>query len=297
MMSLKRLFAPFAAIVAFLAPAADARAPEPVRPALWAVSDADTTIYLFGTIHLLPDEFQWRTPRFDRAVAGSQQLVVETLIDQKNPTRLMSALSALGYAKGLPPLDQRVAPKLRPALATAVKKSGIPAQFFDQMKTWTAAFMLMGTQYKEMGLKGTAGVETVLRANFEGAGKPIGELETNVEQLGVFNTLPEEAQRLLLEGAIETPADSSKEFNSMLKAWSRGDVSAISRSFDQQLSASPALKDALMKRRNNNWSRWIEQRMAQPGAVMIAVGAGHLAGPDSVISNLKKDGYRVERLQ
>ena len=296
-MSFKRLFAPFAAIVAFLAPAADARAPEPVRPALWAVSDADTTIYLFGTIHLLPDEFKWRTPRFDQAVAGSQQLVVETLIDQKNPTRLMSALSSLGYAKGLPPLDQRVAPKLRPALAVAVKKSGIPAQFFDQMKTWTAAFMLMGTQYKEMGLKGTAGVETVLRANFEGAGKPIGELETNVEQLSFFNTLPEEAQRLLLEGAIETPANSSKEFNSMLSAWSRGDVAAISRSFDQQLSASPALKDALMKRRNNNWSRWIEQRMAQPGAVMIAVGAGHLAGPDSVISNLKKDGFRVERLQ
>ena len=37
--------------------------------------------------------------------------------------------------------------------------------------------------------------------------------------------------------------------------------------------------------------------MAQPGAVMIAVGAGHLAGKDSVIALLKKDGYRVRRVQ
>jgi uncharacterized protein YbaP (TraB family) len=76
-----------------------------------------------------------------------------------------------------------------------------------------------------------------------------------------------------------------------------GDVDAISRTFDQEMAGSPELKEALIKRRNANWSRWIEQRMAQPGAVMIAVGAGHLAGPDSVISLLKKDGYRVERVQ
>ena len=44
-------------------------------------------------------------------------------------------------------------------------------------------------------------------------------------------------------------------------------------------------------------SKWIEQRMAQPGAIMVAVGAGHLAGRDSVIDLLKRDGYRVRRLQ
>ena len=83
----------------------------------------------------------------------------------------------------------------------------------------------------------------------------------------------------------------------MLKAWAKGDVEQISRTFDQELTGSPELKDALIKRRNASWSKWIEQRMTQPGAVMIAVGAGHLAGPDSVISLLKRDGYRVTRLQ
>jgi uncharacterized protein YbaP (TraB family) len=57
------------------------------------------------------------------------------------------------------------------------------------------------------------------------------------------------------------------------------------------------LKHALIEQRNANWSRWIEQRMSQPGAIMIAVGAGHLAGKDSVIDMLKKSGYQVRRLQ
>jgi hypothetical protein len=57
------------------------------------------------------------------------------------------------------------------------------------------------------------------------------------------------------------------------------------------------MQQALIRQRNANWSKWIEQRMAQPGAVMIAVGAGHLAGRDSVVEMLKKDGYKVQRLQ
>ena len=83
----------------------------------------------------------------------------------------------------------------------------------------------------------------------------------------------------------------------MLAAWVKGDVNGIARTFNRDLSGSPELQQALIKQRNANWSKWIEQRMAQPGAIMIAVGAGHLAGPGSVIDLLKRDGYHVHRLQ
>ena len=87
------------------------------------------------------------------------------------------------------------------------------------------------------------------------------------------------------------------EFGGMLSAWSKGDVKGIARTFDQDLSGSPELAQNLIKKRNANWSKWIEQRMSQPGAIMVAVGAGHLAGRDSVIDLLKRNGYRVRRLQ
>ena len=274
---------------------AEARTPKIAHPALWEVTDPDTTIYLFGTIHLLPDDLQWRTPKLDDAMASSQELVVETIVDEKNPTKLMSAMASLGLAKGLPPIMARVPAAQRPALAAAIKKSGVPEMAYNGMKTWMAAFLLLGDQFKALGLSG--GAEKVLKTSFTGEGKTIGELETNVEQLSFFDRLPESAQLALLEGAIEDQKATNTEFSGMLDAWARGDVKGIAQTFDRELSDSPALQQELIEQRNANWSKWIEQRMAEPGTIMIAVGAGHLAGHYSVLELLKRDGYRVRRLQ
>jgi uncharacterized protein YbaP (TraB family) len=293
----QRLFAPIAALLAFGAAApAPARTPL-ARPALWAVADADTTIYLFGTIHLLPENYQWRTARFDQALQGSRELVVETIVDEKNPAQIVAAMQQLGFSSGLPPIAQRVPPARRAALAAAIAKSGVPAVAFDRMETWAAAFLLLGNQFRSMGLQGGEGVESVLRNKFISDNKPIGELETNFEQLSYFDRLPERAQRALLEGALTDSPATKKQFDGMLKAWSRGDVAGIARSFDKDMAASPELKQSLISQRNANWSKWIEQRMAEPGQVMIAVGAGHLAGKDSVIAMLQKQGYTVRRVQ
>jgi uncharacterized protein YbaP (TraB family) len=281
------------AVTALLPQAAEAKG----APAMWSVSDADTTVYLFGTIHLLPADYKWRTPKFDQAIAGSNELVVETIIDEKNPTELMAVMARLAVSPGLPPISERVPPAKRALLADAIRKSGIPQAAFDRLETWAAAFLLLANQFKELELKGEEGVEVVLRGSFAAQGKPIGQLETNAEQLGFFDALSEASQRQLLEGAIESSPETRKEFQAMLASWARGDVAAIARSFNSDLSASPELMNALIKRRNANWSKWIERRMAQPGSVMIAVGAGHLAGKDSVIELLKRDGYRVRRVQ
>jgi hypothetical protein len=166
---------------------------------------------------------------------------------------------------------------------------------YNGMKTWMAAFLLLGDQFRALGLSG--GAEGVLKNSFTSEGKPIGELETNVQQLSFFDRLPEAAQLALLEGAIEDQKATSTEFSGMLDAWAKGDVKGIAQTFDRELSDSPALQQELLKQRNANWSKWIEQRMTEPGTIMIAVGAGHLAGDYSVLELLKRDGYKVRRLQ
>ena len=291
---LRRFVAPVTALLA-LGSAAEARTPQLAKPALWAVSDADTTIYLFGTIHLLPSDLKWRTPRLDQAMTSSQELVVETIIDDKNPTKLMSAMASIGLAKGLPPIAERVPPAKRAALKAAIKKSGVPEPAYNAMKTWMAAFLLLSNQFRDLGLSG--GVEGVLRNDFIARNKPIGELESNLEQLSFFDRLPESAQRNLLEGALEEDTAVKREFGGMLDAWSRGDVNGIARTFDHDLSGSPEMRDSLIRQRNSNWSKWIERRMTQPGEVMVAVGAGHLAGRHSVLEMLRKDGYTIRRVE
>jgi len=144
-------------------------------------------------------------------------------------------------------------------------KSGFPPQGLDKMKTWTAAFILLGNKFRELGLSG--GVEGVLKSSFTSDGKKIGELESNLEQLSFFDKLPEAAQRSLLEGAIDDNKAMDAEFAGMLKAWTAGDVQGIARTFDRDLSGSPALQHSLIHQRNANWSKWIEQRMTKPGSV------------------------------
>lgn len=267
------------------------------RPALWEVSDPDTKIYLFGTIHLLPKNYAWRSKALDRAIASSDTLVIETIVDPKNPAELVRELVRLGYADGLPPLANRIDPAKRPMLEAAIAKSGLPRPIFDRMRTWAAAFTLLGVQFKELGLQGEEGVENNLRTAFAAAGKPVGQLETNGEQLGFFNTLPAKAQRDLLEGAIEAPKAASQDFARMLSVWASGDVAGIAKTFNDQLAGSPDLMDALIRRRNVSWTQWVQRRLAAPGTVLLAVGAGHLAGPDSVQTMLERDGYRVRRIQ
>lgn len=286
-------FVGFAAVSVANPQAAEAAA----KPALWEVSDPDTTIYLFGTIHLLPQNYAWKTRAIERAIARSDTLYVETIVDTKDPRALAGELARLGFSPGLPPIASRIHPHKRPLLEAAITKSGIPRKVFDSMETWAAAFTLLGVQFKELGLHGQHGVEETLRQAFAAAGKPVGELESNSEQLGFFDTLPQSAQRALLEGAIETPQKMSGDFSNMLRSWANGDVEAIARAFNEDLSGSPELMDALLKRRNANWSKWIERRLAAPGTIMIAVGAGHLAGPDSVQALLQRGGYRIRRVQ
>ena len=282
------------AATAFAAPPAMAAA---AKPALWEVSDPDTKIYLFGTIHLLPTNYPWRTRAMEKAIASSDTLYVETIVDQQNPRVLAAELARLGFSPGLLPLASRIHPAKRPLLEAAIANSGVPRHVFDRMETWAAAFTLLGVQFKSLGLHGEHGVEQTLRTAFAAAGKPVGQLETNAEQLGFFDTLSQPAQRALLEGAIQAPANFSADFGTMLRSWINGDVESIARTFNHDLAQSPELRSALLERRNVNWSRWIEKRLAQPGTVMVAVGAGHLAGPDSVQSLLASAGYRVKRIQ
>jgi len=292
-----RRLAVVSAIAASACAAAPAAAPPAASPALWKLADEDTTIYLFGTIHLLPKETKWRSPAFDQVAAGSDTLVVETVIDEANPAATVGELMKLAVSPGLPPLVERVPADKRDALVTAVAKSGIPAQIYDRLETWAVAFMLLSVQFQGLGLDSASGVENVLKKQFKEGGKPIDQLETNAEQLGFFDRLSEETQRNFLVSVLDDPAAMKDQFGGMLDAWARGDVKAIGDSFNRDLAKAPELKDALLVKRNANWAKWLKGRLDQPGTLLVAVGAGHLAGDQSVQAMLEKQGVKVTRVQ
>jgi uncharacterized protein YbaP (TraB family) len=277
--------------------AAQAAAPaKAARPAMWKVADADTTLYLFGTIHLLPKGQGWRTPAMDSALAGADELVLEVAnIDDVMASA--QAMAKLGMSPGLPPIAERVPEGKRAALKAMIAESGYPEAVYDRLETWAAALPLLGVTFKRLGLDPSLGVESQIGAPFKASGRTVTGLETIEQQLGYLDTLSEPAQRAFLLSVVEDSSATRKQFRQMLDAWASGDLKGIARTFDDETQMSPELKAALMSRRNAAWAGWLERRMAKPGTAFVAVGAGHLVGEDSVQSMLRKKGIKAKRVQ
>jgi uncharacterized protein len=272
------------------APAAEA------KPALWKLSDADTTIYLFGTIHILPHNLKWQTPRMEAAMNAADTLVLEAVLDAA-PQSASVTMATLGTSPNLPPLLDRVPPAKRAVVQAAVSQAGLSMASLDKLETWAAALTLGSTGMAALDATHEDGAEQVLLRKFRGAHKPVSGLETPAEQLGYFDTLPEAAQRVFLISVAEDTSDPKAEYAAMLKAWTSGNERAIALSYDDTSKLSPALADALVRQRNTKWTRWIAARMAQPGTVFVAVGAGHLAGANSLEAMLAAKGLKAVRVQ
>lgn len=274
----------------------EAKAPAVAHPALWKVVDADTTVYLFGTVHLLPKGLAWTSPKLAAAIAASHDLVLETVLP-KDPAALAATMAKLGVSPNLPPLLDRVPPAKRAALKVVIDKSKIPIAALDRLETWAAALALTAQSTQAAGLSNDEGAEAQLTSRFEKAGKPISGLETPEQQLGYFDTLPESAQRRFLASVADDDTKAQGDLDAMISSWRAGDVRRIALSFDDELKDSPELTAALITRRNANWANWVAARMTRPGTVFVAVGAGHLAGPGSVEAQLEKRGLKVVRVQ
>ncbi len=266
------------------------------KPGLWKVADADTTVYLFGTIHMLPEGLEWRTPAIEGAMKASDGLVTEAVLGD-DPMAAAQAMAKLAIRPGLPPVLERIPAEKRPALEAMMKQTGIPVAALNPLETWAVALTLLSVSLQKMGLRPELGVEKRLEAGYKAAGKPISGLETLDQQMGFFDGLSEEAQRAFLVGVIDSPAESKAEFDAMVKAWTSGDTDAIAETFDSETTFSPELREVLMKRRNAAWAEWVKRRLDQPGTVFVAVGAGHLAGKDSVQTLLGAKGLRATRVQ
>jgi len=277
------------------APVVEAEEKAP-RPALWLLADEDTEIYLFGTIHILPPGFKWRSAALDRVVEQADELVVETY---GGPEEALPEAALDMFLLDEPsPILERVPADRREALKAAIEAGPLPVGTYDAMETWAAAMILGLAQllgdYQVDSADDAPGVEDVLEAAFRDAGKPIGSVEDPVAVLASLSGLPADLQSELLLQAIEGAAEERPEVDPELGAWIAGDAEEMEVSEADGLPAP--LYEVLLPRRNAAWVRWLKARLERPGVVLFAVGAAHLAGPDSVQRMLADQGMVARRV-
>jgi uncharacterized protein YbaP (TraB family) len=265
------------------------------RPALWAVKDADTTIYLFGTVHLLPNDADWHDATLDRAVADSQALYIELTDD--DPGNMMALVLRYGL-DAAHPLSSQLDADEQQRLRTVATEAGVPGgmQALNVMRPWLAALTLTTAPLLKAGLDPEHGVDKQLKAQMSAAGKQVFGLETAEQQMRFLADMPQEVQLDFLRSAMRDADKGPTQLPRLIDAWKDGDVATIARLEDEDMrQTAPELYQRLLVQRNEAWAAKIAAQLQQPGTVFIAVGAAHLAGPDSVQAQLHKLGIEAAR--
>ena len=269
------------------------------HPAIWKISDTDTTIYLFGTVHSLPPGFRWRNPVLEGVIVRADMLLLEST-DKDDDVTFLEGLPQ-EQAGSMPPLLDRVSHRYRAKLASI--QSVLPEETvknMDAMPSWIAAMGIGFVRDLIVGDMPSAGADDWLEAHFRSIGRPVEAIEDSKQVVTNINAIPEAAQRLMLEAAIAAPDRTHDQLDAPAQAWAQGNVGADSPLMIQpeDLDPSSAMADPLLARRNAEWvETLLHKELARPGTILFAAGAGHFVGPGSVIDLLQKRGVRVERVQ
>lgn len=264
-------------------------------PALWVVKDADTTVYLFGTVHVLKPGLTWFDEAVKTAFDASDTLVLEMV--EPDQATMGQLVAAKGINATGPSLTEQLPEGKRAAVAKAMTDAGVPAQAYERMKPWFAAVVATLAPVQKLGYVGANGPEKVLTAAAKSASKKVDALETAEQQLSIFDALPTKAQVTFLTSSVDQLPELPKTMESMVGTWAKGDPDGLARLMNDNLDDAPELEKALLTDRNARWAEWIDKRMDQPGTVFMAVGAGHLAGGNAVQTMLAKHGLKAERVK
>lgn len=277
------------------ASAAVVAAPAGSGPGLWVVKDEDSTLYLFGTVHVLKPDTPWGTARVDRAFASADEYWFE-IADLSDQSGVMPIIQAKGVSPDRP-LSSLLTSDEMADLDAAARTVGATAVQLDPLRPWLASLQLALASIQKAGYVAANGGDQILHARAAATGKPIKGFETAPQQIGFVADMSEDAQLALLRSGLKEFDQADAMLGRMVSAWSTGDVEALDRLIGQEMKAeSPEMYAVMLTRRNQAWADQIQTLLAGSGTVFISVGAGHLAGADSLQAQLEQRGIRVERL-
>lgn len=273
------------------------------EPLMWELSDEDTTIHIFGTIHALPKDLVWRTDKINAAFEAADTLCVETDVEGK-ADEYRAHIREHGYFPEGENLSDHLTDEQWADIVEVSEAVGIDPNLINAMKPWNAMFDLSLGVSMMLGLDQLSGVEFVLLPEANEKGKRICDMESPLDSVTSISSLPLETQLAVLthekeefEGVedLDVAFEMMREdIDEMVDTWMTGDFAAMDSEDILEEYGHIDFYNAILTKRNRNWIPRIVELLDEPGTKFIAVGSAHLAGPDSVIRMLRSEGYTVE---
>jgi len=267
--------------------------PAAAEPPVWTVRDADSTITLFGSVHVLPADLDWRPDRLDAALATADDLWFETPVGQASDAEAAQAATARGYLPAGQSLSSLLTADGRARLDRVSGRLGLAPAGMERLAPWYADITLGVVTLMRQGATVTTGVERTLAEAAPQAQRRA--FETSGQQIAFFADAPMADQLASLEDTLRQLDEDPDYYNQLINAWAKGDTRAIETlGLTPMKQISVYLYDQLIVQRNRRWVDTIAGRMNGSGRTVIVVGVGHLVGPDSVPALLRARGYAVD---
>jgi len=265
------------------------------EPAMWVVKDSDSTLYLFGTVHILRPQTTWRTPAFEAAFKAAEEVWFEIDLASASDQNKIRSLAPL-FIDPSKPLSQKLDAAQLARVRAVATKLGLPAANLEALRPWFVAISLIGPSLQTLGLDPESGIENVLSKEI--GARSARALETIDQQFGFFASMSEAEEIGFLMESIEGIEEGAAELDRLINAWARGDDGELVTILNQEMREQfPKVYDTLILKRNLAWVEQIKTEMAKSGVDFIAVGAGHLVGEDGVPALLRKAGLSVTQVQ
>lgn len=294
-----------AAAIAFTTGSALAEAPAPAptttpemkvaTPAIWTIEKPNGgTITLFGSVHLLPPNLEWRTPAFTEAFAKADVVTFEMPLDEATSPEFVAYVQQNAMNPPGVTLTSLLTAEEKAKVEAAAAVVGAPFAMLDPFRPWMAAIQLsVGFVMKE-GFDPNSGIDKKVEAEAKAAGKTLDSFETGKDQIDIFISLPPEQEKAFLVIGAAEMTDNPKMLTELLDSWAAGDTAKIDEIMNSGIEGMPELGKKLLEDRNTKWVEKIASTyMADSKNYLVVVGAGHLAGDKGVPAMLRARGITV----
>lgn len=272
-------------------------APMLAQSAVWKVTRDGRTLFVGGTLHLLrPADFPLPS-EFDRAFAESAVVYFETDITRAKSPEMQQVIEKHAAFTDGRTIDKVLKPATWEAVQSYCSKNGLSADQLKQFKPWFFVIMIGVLELQKIGVAG-AGVDDHFHAKAKEAGKKMGGLETFEQQVAFITQMGAGHEDEFVANTLEDLDDISRIFKDVVAAWRAGKMEKL----DQLLLADmrkkfPTVYKELLVQRNDDWVPKLLDMLKSPETEYVLVGAGHLAGPDSLLKKLRAAGCAIEQVK
>lgn len=274
---------------------ADARARND-GPAIWYVKDHDSTLYLFGTVHLLSTDFDWIGGDLESVFRDAGTVFFE--IDTGDSAQIQATVltQSLGFRSDGLRLSGELDSYQLKLLDAAANNGGLPVATLDNMKPWLASEFLTVAAAAKSGLTPELSADEALKSRAAAQGKNVIYLDTMEGQITRAANLPDFVQMKLLNDTLEGFNTLGSDLTKVAQAWSVGQTNYLTRELIQETkNRSPDIYQTYFDDVNREWVKPLTQFLEDGGTGFVAVGIGHLLGEDSLQALLEDQGYEVGR--